>query len=122
MVVSRFVARSSNARAGALAPPPPGMHVPPRLQARAKLFANGRSQAVRLPKEFRLPGAEVLVRRDGARLVLEPIDAKGWPVGLWDRLDALADGLEDDWERPPHAPPPPLATQRHLSPTARSPR
>ena len=32
----------------------------------AKLFRNGRSQAVRLPAEFRFPGAEVYVRRDPA--------------------------------------------------------
>ena len=38
--------------------------------ARAKLFAHGRSQAVRLPKEFRLEGTEVFVRRVGADVVL----------------------------------------------------
>lgn len=40
---------------------------------RAKLFQNGGSQAVRLPKDFRLPGSEVLVRREGERIILEPI-------------------------------------------------
>ena len=54
--------------------------------ARAKLFRNGRSQAVRLPKEFRLPGKEVLVRRDGDAVVLEPLGRKGWPRGYWKRL------------------------------------
>jgi len=39
----------------------------------AKLFKHGRSQAVRLPKEFRLPGTEVRVRRLGTGIVLEPI-------------------------------------------------
>lgn len=39
----------------------------------AKLFTHGRSQAVRLPKEFRLPGKEVRVSRQGNRVVLEPI-------------------------------------------------
>ena len=37
---------------------------------RAKLFMHGRSQAVRLPKEFRLPGTEVYVRRQGDDVVL----------------------------------------------------
>jgi antitoxin VapB len=92
----------------------PGGTVTSARPVRAKLFANGRSQAVRLPKEFRLPGAEVLVRRDGARLVLEPIDARGWPVDLWRRLDALAEGLHDDWERPSDATPPPIVTERDL--------
>lgn len=40
----------------------------------AKLFMHGRSQAVRLPKEFRLPGKEVRVRRVGRSVVLEPIE------------------------------------------------
>ena len=39
----------------------------------AKLFIHGRSQAVRLPKEFRLPGKEVRVSRAGHRVILEPI-------------------------------------------------
>jgi antitoxin VapB len=39
----------------------------------AKLFTHGRSQAVRLPKEFRLPGTEVRVSRFGNRVILEPI-------------------------------------------------
>lgn len=38
--------------------------------ARAKLFFHGRSQAVRLPKEFRFEGTEVYVRRVGADVVL----------------------------------------------------
>jgi len=40
--------------------------------ATAKLFQNGRSQAVRLPKEFRFEGSEVSIRREGSAVVLEP--------------------------------------------------
>jgi len=43
----------------------------------AKLFRNGRSQAVRLPKEFRFAGEEVRVRRQGKGVLLEPV-AEGW--------------------------------------------
>jgi len=39
----------------------------------AKLFKHGRSQAVRLPKEFRMEGKEVRVRRFGGGVLLEPI-------------------------------------------------
>jgi len=46
----------------------------------AKLFKNGRSQAVRLPKEFRFTGDEVLVRREGEAVILEPV-TKG--VAAW---------------------------------------
>ena len=39
----------------------------------ARIFMHGRSQAVRLPKEFRLPGKEVRVRRFGLGVLLEPV-------------------------------------------------
>ncbi|HYD06609.1 MAG TPA: type II toxin-antitoxin system VapB family antitoxin [Reyranella sp.] len=42
----------------------------------AKIFMHGRSQAVRLPKEFRLPGKEVRVRKVGNGVLLEPIEKK----------------------------------------------
>ena len=41
--------------------------------ATAKLFKHGRSQRVRLPKKFRLPGKEVRVRRIGRGVLLEPV-------------------------------------------------
>ena len=40
----------------------------------AKLFRNGGSQAVRLPKAYRFAQREVLVRREGRRVILEPAD------------------------------------------------
>ena len=43
----------------------------------AKLFKNGDSQAVRLPKEFRFEGTEVLIKRVGEAVVLLP-KAKSW--------------------------------------------
>ncbi|WP_088141597.1 antitoxin [Achromobacter xylosoxidans] len=39
----------------------------------AKLFRNNRSQAVRIPAEFELPGERVLIRREGEKLIIEPI-------------------------------------------------
>jgi antitoxin VapB len=45
-------------------------------ERRVKLFRNGRNQAVRIPVEFELPGDEALLRRDGDRLVLEPIERR----------------------------------------------
>ena len=57
----------------------------------AKLFWSGRSQAVRLPKEFRMDGEEVRIRRQGAAVVLEPI-ASGWE---W--LDTIAGKFSDDF-------------------------
>lgn len=42
----------------------------------AKLFRNNRSQAVRIPVEFELPGDRVLIHREGKRLVIEPMPKK----------------------------------------------
>ncbi len=41
---------------------------------RASLFMNGRSQAVRLPKEFRFEGTHVYARKEGNRVILTPVD------------------------------------------------
>lgn len=60
---------------------------------RAKLFQTGRSQAVRLPKEFRFKGDSVLVRRQGASVILEPDD---WP----DDYVASFAGVPAEFERP----------------------
>ncbi len=41
-----------------------------------KLFRNGRNQAVRIPREFELPGTDVIIRKEGPRLILEPTSKK----------------------------------------------
>jgi antitoxin VapB len=46
-------------------------------QRHVKLFRNGRNQAVRIPVEFELPGDEAIMRRDGDRLVIEPVRKRG---------------------------------------------
>ncbi len=57
----------------------------------AKLFRNGRSQAVRLPKEFRFSGTEVSIHREGESVVLQPIKKRDWPEGFFEsiRIDDL---------------------------------
>ena len=57
----------------------------------AKLFRNGDSQAVRLPKEFRFEGSEVLIRRLGAGVVLLPVTQS------WDTLVASLAKFPDDF-------------------------
>ena len=59
--------------------------------ATAKIFLHGRSQAVRLPKEFRMPGKEVRVTRVGDAVLLEPMEAEGAfdADAFWARIDAL---------------------------------
>lgn len=51
-----------------------------------KLFKNGRNQAVRIPREFELPGADAVMRREGDRLIIEPSP----PPSLLDVLATLA--------------------------------
>ncbi len=55
----------------------------------AKLFRNGRSQAVRLPKEFRFEGDQVRIRKVAEGVLLEPLipDAPSWFAEL-DRLNS----------------------------------
>jgi antitoxin VapB len=41
-----------------------------------KLFRNGRNQAVRIPREFELPGEDAIMRKEGERLLIEPTSPK----------------------------------------------
>ncbi len=66
-----------------------------RESTTAKLFRNGRSQAVRLPKEFRFQGEEVAIRRDGERVILEPLGRRSWPRGYWRRWGKATLGLQE---------------------------
>jgi antitoxin VapB len=59
------------------------------MSAIAKLFTHGRSQAVRLPKEFRFAGKEVRVSRVGTRVILEPLCSE--EAMPWAELDKLGD-------------------------------
>ena len=62
------------------------------MTATAKLFKHGRSQAVRLPKEFRMPGTEVRVSKVGDNVILEPLEKPPFDVGAWRaKLDAYLD-------------------------------
>jgi antitoxin VapB len=51
---------------------------PMPLERHVRLFRNGRNQAVRIPREFELKGEEALMRKEGARIIIEPIA----PLGL----------------------------------------
>ena len=64
-------------------------------QQTARVFRTGRSQAVRLPKEFRFDGDTVLIHREGNSVILEPL--REWPAGY---VESFA-GVPDDFERPP---------------------
>jgi len=53
------------------------------MESIAKVFQNGRSQAVRIPKEFRFRGNEVKISKKGDKVILEPLERSRWPKGFW---------------------------------------
>ena len=64
----------------------------------AKLFMNGQSQAVRLPKEFRFEGKEVFIKRMGDVVVLMPYEHP-WQ-SLVDSLDEFTDDFLSERQQP----------------------
>ena len=57
-----------------------------------KLFRNGRNQAVRIPREFELPGEDAIMRKEGERLIIEPA-----PTGSLLRLLSTMAPLDEDF-------------------------
>ena len=57
----------------------------------AKIFQNGCSQAVRLPKAFRMKGSEVKVSKQGDKIILEPIP------NTWENWFNVFDEFSDDF-------------------------
>ena len=62
-----------------------------------KLFKNGRSQAVRIPRDFELEGDEVLMHKEGRRLIVEPISSKSFAelFAGWRSLDDHFPDIDD---------------------------
>jgi antitoxin VapB len=67
-----------------------------------KLFKNGRNQAVRIPREFELPGEAALVHRDGDRLIIEPAPPQSL-LAVLARLAPLDEDFPDVDDPPPEA-------------------
>ena len=75
----------------------------PSKPKEAKLFRNNRSQAVRIPVEFELPGDRVMIHREGSKLIIEPVTRptnivellaewrKEAPLGPEDQFPAIED-------------------------------
>jgi antitoxin VapB len=57
-----------------------------------RLFRNGRNQAVRIPREFELPGEDAIMRKEGDRLILEPAPAQSLLAVL-----ATLEPIEEDF-------------------------
>lgn len=63
----------------------------------AALFRNGRNQAVRIPREFELEGTEVIIRKEGDRLILIPVRRRSLTelLASWEPLDDALPEVED---------------------------
>ncbi|MFP3939880.1 MAG: antitoxin [Thermoanaerobaculia bacterium] len=63
---------------------------------RAKVFWSGHSQAVRLPKSFRFDPEteEVVIRREGEKVILEPVTPSQWPEDFWEAFGDMPEGFE----------------------------
>ena len=60
-----------------------------QTERHVRLFRNGRNQAVRIPRDFELDGNEAIIRKDGNRLILEPVSAKNRLVELLKTLEPI---------------------------------
>jgi antitoxin VapB len=60
-----------------------------------RLFKNGRNQALRIPREFELPGEEAIIRKEGHRLIVEPVKTN---PGLTELLATL-ESLDEDFPK-----------------------
>jgi antitoxin VapB len=68
----------------------------------AKLFQNGKSQAVRLPREYRFQGDTVFIKRMGNAVILLPVE-HSWQ-SLIDSLDGFSDDFMAERDQPPAQP------------------
>lgn len=65
------------------------------------LFRNGRNQAIRIPREFELEGSEAIIRKEGNRLIIEPV-MKGKLLSLLTTLAPIDESFPDvDSDLPP---------------------
>ena len=69
-------------------------------ERRVKIFRNGRNQAVRIPREFELPGDEAIMRREGERLIIEPAPPESL-LALLSTLEPIDEEFGEIVDRPP---------------------
>ncbi|MBM3560584.1 MAG: AbrB/MazE/SpoVT family DNA-binding domain-containing protein [Alphaproteobacteria bacterium] len=65
-----------------------------------RLFRNGRNQAVRIPREFELPGDDAIMRKEGGRLVIEPVPPRSL-LALLATLEPIDEDFLPLEDRPP---------------------
>lgn len=66
-----------------------------QTERHARLFRNGSNQALRIPREFELPGNEVILHKEGDRLIVEPVVKKRDLLGLLATLQPIEEAFPD---------------------------
>jgi antitoxin VapB len=80
----------------------PPEHIKASLERHVKVFKNGRNKAVRIPREFEFPGEDAIMRKEGHRLVLEPVPTKSL-LALLAKLAPLPEDFPPILDFPPDA-------------------
>ena len=70
------------------------------IDRHVKLFRNGRNQAVRIPREFELPGEDAIMRKEGERLIIEPLPKKSL-LELLATLEPIEEEFPEILDPPP---------------------
>ena len=70
------------------------------VERRVKLFRNGRNQAVRIPREFELPGEEAIMRKENGKIVIEPVPPRSL-LALLATLEPLDEDFPEVDDEPP---------------------
>lgn len=71
------------------------------IERHVKLFRNGRNQAVRIPREFELPGDAAIMRKEGKKLIIEPAPSKRSLGELFDSWEPTKERLPEIADPPP---------------------
>jgi antitoxin VapB len=71
-----------------------------RTERHVRLFKNGRNQALRIPRDFELPGDEAIIRREGNRLIVEPV-ARPSLLAVLATLEPLKEDFPEIEDLPP---------------------
>ena len=71
-----------------------------QTERHVRLFRNGRNQAVRIPRDFEMDGNEAIIRKDGNRLILEPVSVKNSLIELLKTLEPIQEEFPE-MEDPP---------------------
>jgi antitoxin VapB len=66
-----------------------------QTERHVRLFRNGRNQAVRIPRDFELDGNEAIIRKEGDRLILEPVSTKNRLIELLKKLTPIQEEIPE---------------------------